>query len=108
MLAPESRPARFSGCVTALVWLGRLSQPARRAAALLVPCREDQTPSNSPLDFPFVPGLQSGKTKLAQPEGCPSRLAKLMQRCWAPSPKDRPSFSELATALGDSPADSKA
>lgn len=58
--------------------------------------------------FPFVPGLQSGKTKLPPPEGCPSRLAKLMQRCWAPSPKDRPSFSELATTLGDSPADSKA
>ncbi|KAK2531865.1 Ptk7 [Columba guinea] len=52
--------------------------------------------------------LQSGKTKLPHPEGCPSRLAKLMQRCWASSPKDRPSFSELATVLGDSPADSKA
>lgn len=63
---------------------------------------------NSPLDFAFMPGLQSGKTKLPHPEGCPSRLAKLMQRCWAPSPKDRPSFSELATVLGDSPADSKA
>jgi len=60
------------------------------------------------MDFAFTPGLQSGKTKLPHPEGCPSRLAKLMQRCWAPSPKDRPSFSELATALGDSPADSKA
>uniref|UniRef100_A0A8C0AP84 Protein tyrosine kinase 7 (inactive) n=1 Tax=Buteo japonicus TaxID=224669 RepID=A0A8C0AP84_9AVES len=59
-------------------------------------------------DDEVLAGLQSGKTKLPQPEGCPSRLAKLMQRCWAPSPKDRPSFSELATALGDSPADSKA
>ncbi|KAM9273145.1 inactive tyrosine-protein kinase 7 [Cariama cristata] len=59
-------------------------------------------------DDEVLAGLQSGKTKLPHPEGCPSRLAKLMQRCWAPSPKDRPSFSELATALGDSPADSKA
>lgn len=59
-------------------------------------------------DDEVLAGLQSGKTKLTHPEGCPSRLAKLMQRCWAPSPKDRPSFSELATALGDSPADSKA
>ncbi|KAJ7416887.1 hypothetical protein WISP_67964 [Willisornis vidua] len=59
-------------------------------------------------DDEVLAGLQSGKTKLPQPEGCPSRLAKLMQRCWAPSPKDRPSFSELATTLGDSPADSKA
>ena len=64
--------------------------------------------TSGPMDFAFTPGLQSGKTKLPHPEGCPSRLAKLMQRCWAPSPKDRPSFSELATALGDSPADSKA
>ncbi|XP_054146361.1 inactive tyrosine-protein kinase 7 isoform X3 [Melozone crissalis] len=59
-------------------------------------------------DDEVLAGLQSGKTKLPAPEGCPSRLAKLMQRCWAPSPKDRPSFSELATTLGDSPADSKA
>ncbi|XP_075003539.1 inactive tyrosine-protein kinase 7 isoform X1 [Calonectris borealis] len=59
-------------------------------------------------DDEVLAGLQSGKTKLPQPEGCPSRLAKLMQRCWAPSPKDRPSFSELATTLGDSPTDSKA
>ncbi|NXL53412.1 PTK7 kinase, partial [Podilymbus podiceps] len=63
----------------------------------------------SPLaDDEVLAGLQSGKMKLPHPEGCPSRFAKLMQRCWAPSPKDRPSFSELATALGDSPADSKA
>ncbi|XP_064365930.1 inactive tyrosine-protein kinase 7 isoform X2 [Dromaius novaehollandiae] len=63
----------------------------------------------SPLaDDEVLAGLQLGKTKLPQPEGCPLRLAKLMQRCWAPSPKDRPSFSELATTLGDSPADSKA
>ncbi|KAJ7423320.1 hypothetical protein BTVI_10222 [Pitangus sulphuratus] len=59
-------------------------------------------------DDEVLAGLQSGKTKLPHPEGCPSRLAKLMQRCWAPSPKDRPSFSELATTLGDSSADSKA
>lgn len=65
-------------------------------------------PPNIPSAFASLPGLQSGKTKLPQPEGCPSRLTKLMQRCWAPSPKDRPSFSELAAALGDSPADSKA
>lgn len=82
--------------------LGRLSQSAWRAAERITPL------PNGPLDFSLVAGLQSGKTKLPQPEGCPSRLAKLMQRCWAPSPKDRPSFSELATTLGDSPADSKA
>lgn len=51
--------------------------------------------------------LQAGKARLPQPEGCPTKLYRLMQRCWAPSPKDRPSFSEIANALGDSSADSK-
>lgn len=67
-----------------------------------------EMPYSPQADDEVLAGLQSGKTKLPPPEGCPARLAKLMQRCWAPSPKDRPSFSELATALGDSPADSKA
>lgn len=59
----------------------------------------------------FLPpssGLQSGKMKLPHPEGCPSKLYKVMQRCWAPSPKDRPSFSEIANMLGESPSESKA
>uniref|UniRef100_A0A8D0FZR7 Inactive tyrosine-protein kinase 7 n=1 Tax=Sphenodon punctatus TaxID=8508 RepID=A0A8D0FZR7_SPHPU len=59
-------------------------------------------------DDEVLAGLQSGKMKLPHPEGCPSKLYKLMQRCWAPSPKDRPSFSEIANMLGDSPSDSKA
>uniref|UniRef100_A0A8B9VU12 Protein tyrosine kinase 7 (inactive) n=1 Tax=Anas zonorhyncha TaxID=75864 RepID=A0A8B9VU12_9AVES len=67
-----------------------------------------EMPYSPQADDEVLAGLQSGKTKLPPPEGCPARLTKLMQRCWAPSPKDRPSFSELATALGDSPADSKA
>ncbi|XP_020652559.3 inactive tyrosine-protein kinase 7 [Pogona vitticeps] len=53
-------------------------------------------------------GLQSGKTKLPHPEGCPSKMYKVMQRCWAPSPKDRPSFSEIANMLGETPSESKA
>lgn len=91
---------------TVLVWLGRGRSSPR--GEMLPTKRMASLPNGPPSDFAFAPGLQSGKTKLPQPEGCPSRLAKLMQRCWAPSPKDRPSFSELATALGDSPADSKA
>ncbi|XP_075770592.1 inactive tyrosine-protein kinase 7-like, partial [Pelodiscus sinensis] len=59
-------------------------------------------------DDEVLAGLRAGKMKLPHPEGCPSRLYKLMQRCWAPSPKERPSFSELATALGDGPSDSTA
>ncbi|XP_061481449.1 inactive tyrosine-protein kinase 7 isoform X2 [Rhineura floridana] len=59
-------------------------------------------------DEEVLSGLQPGKMKLPHPEGCPSKLYKVMQRCWAPSPKDRPSFSEIANMLGESPSESKA
>lgn len=61
--------------------------------------------SDSPLCL--AAGLQGGSLKLSAPENCSSRYHKLMQRCWAASPKDRPSFSDIANALGDSPSDSK-
>uniref|UniRef100_A0A7M4EQM9 Inactive tyrosine-protein kinase 7 n=1 Tax=Crocodylus porosus TaxID=8502 RepID=A0A7M4EQM9_CROPO len=67
-----------------------------------------ELPYSKLTDDEVLAGLQSGKVKLPHPEGCPSKLYKLMQRCWAPSPKDRPSFSEIANTLGDSPSDSKA
>lgn len=52
-------------------------------------------------------GLQAGTLKLSAPEVCPSKVYKLMSRCWAPSLKERPSFSELIQVLGDIPLDSK-
>lgn len=58
-------------------------------------------------DDEVLAGLQNGKMKLSSPEGCPSKLYKLMQRCWALSPKDRPSFSDIANTLGDISSDSK-
>nr|XP_015218709.1 PREDICTED: inactive tyrosine-protein kinase 7 [Lepisosteus oculatus] len=58
-------------------------------------------------DDEVLAGLQSGKMKLPAPEGCPSKAYKLMVRCWAPSLKDRPSFSEISNALAELPADSK-
>ncbi|XP_074845376.1 inactive tyrosine-protein kinase 7 isoform X2 [Carettochelys insculpta] len=67
-----------------------------------------ELPHASLPDDEVLAGLQAGKTKLPHPEGCPSKLYKLMQCCWAASPKERPSFSELAMALADSPADSRA
>ncbi|KYO22249.1 inactive tyrosine-protein kinase 7 [Alligator mississippiensis] len=67
-----------------------------------------ELPHSKLTDDEVLAGLQSGKVKLPHPEGCPSKLYKLMQRCWAPSPKDRPSFSEIANMLGESPSDSKA
>lgn len=58
-------------------------------------------------DDEVLAGLQNSSLKLSAPENCSSRFYKLMQRCWALSPKDRPSFSDIANTLGDAPADSK-
>ncbi|KAF6115712.1 protein tyrosine kinase 7 (inactive) [Phyllostomus discolor] len=66
-----------------------------------------EMPHGGQADDEVLADLQAGKAKLPQPEGCPSKLYRLMQRCWAHSPKDRPSFSEIANTLGDSPAESK-
>lgn len=66
-----------------------------------------EMPHGGQADDEVLADLQAGKARLPQPEGCPSKLYRLMQRCWAPNPKDRPSFSEIASTLGDSPADSK-
>uniref|UniRef100_A0A2K5SF98 Protein tyrosine kinase 7 (inactive) n=1 Tax=Cebus imitator TaxID=2715852 RepID=A0A2K5SF98_CEBIM len=66
-----------------------------------------EMPHDGQADDEVLADLQAGKARLPQPEGCPSKLYRLMQRCWALSPKDRPSFSEIASALGDSPVDSK-
>uniref|UniRef100_A0A2K5DN07 Protein tyrosine kinase 7 (inactive) n=1 Tax=Aotus nancymaae TaxID=37293 RepID=A0A2K5DN07_AOTNA len=65
-----------------------------------------EMPHDGQADDEVLADLQAGKARLPQPEGCPSKLYRLMQRCWALSPKDRPSFSEIASALGDSPVDS--
>uniref|UniRef100_A0A803SMP8 Inactive tyrosine-protein kinase 7 n=1 Tax=Anolis carolinensis TaxID=28377 RepID=A0A803SMP8_ANOCA len=67
-----------------------------------------EMPYSKLADEEVLAGLQSGKMKLPHPEGCPSKLYKLMQRCWSASPKDRPSFSEIANMLGESPSESKA
>ncbi|KAL2791857.1 inactive tyrosine-protein kinase 7 isoform c precursor [Daubentonia madagascariensis] len=66
-----------------------------------------EMPHDGQADDEVLADLQAGKARLPQPEGCPSKLYRLMQRCWALSPKDRPSFSEIANTLGDSPVDSK-
>ncbi|KAJ8285013.1 hypothetical protein COCON_G00038630 [Conger conger] len=58
-------------------------------------------------DDEVLEGLQAGRMKLPAPEGCPSKVYRLMGRCWAPSLKERPSFSEMVNALGEVPTDSK-
>ncbi|KAL4641328.1 inactive tyrosine-protein kinase 7-like [Arapaima gigas] len=66
-----------------------------------------ELPYSKLTDDAVVEGLQGGKVKLLAPEGCPSRVYKLMSRCWEPSPKDRPSFSEIVNVLGEQPSDTK-
>ncbi|XP_028278487.1 inactive tyrosine-protein kinase 7 isoform X2 [Parambassis ranga] len=58
-------------------------------------------------DDEVLEGLQTGKLKLPVPDGCPSKIYKLMVRCWAPSLKERPSFTDIVHALGELPSDSK-
>uniref|UniRef100_A0A671WYA4 Inactive tyrosine-protein kinase 7 n=1 Tax=Sparus aurata TaxID=8175 RepID=A0A671WYA4_SPAAU len=58
-------------------------------------------------DDETLEALQGGKLKLPVPDGCPSKIYKLMARCWALSLKERPSFTEIVHALGELPSDSK-
>ncbi|XP_019951254.2 inactive tyrosine-protein kinase 7 [Paralichthys olivaceus] len=58
-------------------------------------------------DDEVLEGLQTGKLKLPVPDGCPSKIYKLMVRCWALSLKERPSFTDIVHALGELPSDSK-
>ncbi|KAJ8002291.1 hypothetical protein DPEC_G00178360 [Dallia pectoralis] len=51
--------------------------------------------------------LREGSGKLSLPQGCPSRVYKLMMRCWASSPKDRSCFSDIISALSELPSESK-
>lgn len=58
-------------------------------------------------DDEVLEALQTGKLKLPPPDGCPSKIYKLMCRCWALSLKERPSFTDIVHALGELPSDSK-
>ncbi|GBF96720.1 hypothetical protein Rsub_09462 [Raphidocelis subcapitata] len=63
---------------------------------------------------PAFPGLAAAPAKLlhailydnlrpALPEGTPGWLSALAAQCWAPSPRDRPSFRRIAAALAALP-----
>ncbi|XP_051773698.1 inactive tyrosine-protein kinase 7 isoform X1 [Ctenopharyngodon idella] len=58
-------------------------------------------------DQQVLEGLQAGHVSLSPPEGCPAHICSLMSRCWASSPKERPTFREIAQTLADVPADTK-
>ncbi|XP_072356376.1 inactive tyrosine-protein kinase 7-like [Scyliorhinus torazame] len=68
---------------------------------------QGELPFSKLSDDEVLTGIQNNQIKHSAPDGCPSKLYKLMQHCWAASPKDRPSFSEIVNTLGEIPADSK-
>ncbi|XP_043110725.1 inactive tyrosine-protein kinase 7 [Puntigrus tetrazona] len=58
-------------------------------------------------DQQVLEGLQAGTLRLSPPAKCPAHVCSLMSRCWASSPKERPTFSEILQILTDSPTDTK-
>uniref|UniRef100_A0A8C1TUR1 Inactive tyrosine-protein kinase 7 n=1 Tax=Cyprinus carpio TaxID=7962 RepID=A0A8C1TUR1_CYPCA len=58
-------------------------------------------------DQQVLEGLQGGTLRLSPPVNCPAHVCSLMSRCWASSPKERPTFSEILQTLTDSSADTK-
>ncbi|XP_060943606.1 inactive tyrosine-protein kinase 7-like isoform X1 [Limanda limanda] len=66
-----------------------------------------EMPYTKLIDDEVLEGLKTGKLKLPIPDGCPSKIYKLMVRCWALSLKERPSFTDVVQALGELPSDSK-
>ena len=57
-------------------------------------------------DEDVLRGLKTQENHLEPPPGCPPELLELIHRCTAHSPKERPSFSELALAIGELTVDS--
>ncbi|XP_070578551.1 inactive tyrosine-protein kinase 7-like [Ptychodera flava] len=65
-----------------------------------------EMPFSELADEEVLKGLVSGEISLSRPSGCPEELAVLMHRCWEDSPKDRPSFSDIAITIGELQIDS--
>ncbi|KAK2896200.1 hypothetical protein Q8A67_010688 [Cirrhinus molitorella] len=58
-------------------------------------------------DDQVLEALQAGNLRLSPPVNCPAHVCGLMSRCWASSPKERPTFSEILQTLSDSSTDTK-
>uniref|UniRef100_A0A8C2F7X8 Protein tyrosine kinase 7 (inactive) n=1 Tax=Cyprinus carpio TaxID=7962 RepID=A0A8C2F7X8_CYPCA len=58
-------------------------------------------------DQQVLEGLQGGTLHLSPPVNSPAYVCSLMSRCWASSPKERPTFSEILQTLTDSSTDTK-
>ncbi|KAI8486921.1 Inactive tyrosine-protein kinase 7 [Branchiostoma belcheri] len=57
-------------------------------------------------DEDVMKGLTLGELEPEVPPYCPKEVFAVMQKCWAESPKDRPTFSDLAVALSELEVDS--
>ncbi|KAL5014848.1 hypothetical protein ScPMuIL_009118 [Solemya velum] len=49
-------------------------------------------------NFDLIKYLKIGR-RMAQPQFCPDELYKMMRRCWAPIPADRPTFHNLVAEI---------
>ncbi|XP_026133517.1 inactive tyrosine-protein kinase 7 [Carassius auratus] len=58
-------------------------------------------------DQQVLEGLQAGTLRLSPPVNCPAHVCSLMSRCWASSPKERPTFTEILQTLTDASSDTK-
>ncbi|NXV38570.1 FER kinase, partial [Rissa tridactyla] len=43
--------------------------------------------------------VEKGRYRMSAPQKCPEEICKIMQRCWAYKPENRPKFSEIQKDL---------
>ena len=58
-------------------------------------------------DEQLLAAFQEGEVRLTIPNSVPKPLAAIMEKCWNPSPRGRPTFADIVSALGDMLAESK-
>ncbi|GFR03940.1 hypothetical protein TNCT_541121 [Trichonephila clavata] len=49
----------------------------------------------------IIQQIYVGKLTLSIPENMPSKLVKLMERCWSQNPNERPFFPEIAEIFSE-------
>ena len=52
-------------------------------------------------DDAFLKAIKSKELEWTMPDNCPQALNNLLVKCWAESPKERPSFSEIVLQIGE-------
>ena len=58
-------------------------------------------------DDQLLAAFEEGELRLTIPNSVPKQLANIMDKCWSPSPRGRPTFADIVAALADLSAESK-